>query len=50
LTLMRLRRAATHTELSLLLPEVEARITKPHRALAAGQTMKRVRDLMEGGE
>jgi hypothetical protein len=50
LTLMRLRRAATHTELSLLLPEVEARITKPHRALAAGQTMKRVRDLMEGGD
>jgi hypothetical protein len=48
LTVMRLRRATTHSELMALLGEVETRITKPHRLLAASQTMKRVRDLLEG--
>lgn len=46
LTLLRLRRARTREELTSLLDEVEARITKPHRALAAGQTMRRVRHLL----
>lgn len=46
LTLMRLRRARTRAELASLLDEVEARITKPHRALAASQTMRRVRELL----
>lgn len=46
LTLLRLRRARTREELAGLLDEVEARITKPHRALAATQTMRRVRHLL----
>ena len=46
LTLLRLRRARTREDLTSLLDEVEARITKPHRALAAGQTMRRVRHLL----
>ena len=46
LTLLRLRRARTREDLAGLLDEVEARITKPHRALAAGQTMRRVRHLL----
>lgn len=46
LTLMRLRRARTRAELASLLDEVEARITKPHRTLAASQTMSRVRQLL----
>ncbi|MES2099544.1 MAG: hypothetical protein V4569_06965 [Pseudomonadota bacterium] len=46
LTVLRLRRARTREELAALLDEVEARITKPHRALAAGQTMRRVRHLL----
>ncbi len=46
LTLLRLRRARTRAELVGLLDEVEARITKPQRALAAGQTMRRVRRLL----
>lgn len=46
LTLLRLRRARTREDLTGLLDEVEARITKPHRALAAGQTMRRVRHLL----
>ena len=46
LTLRRLRRARTREELAGLLDEVEARITKPHRALAASQTMRRVRHLL----
>ena len=48
LTLMRLRRARTRAEIVALLDEVEARITKPHRALAATQTMRRVRELLDG--
>lgn len=49
LTLLRLRRARTRDELVGLLDEVEARITKPQRALAAGQTMRRVRGLLGSG-
>jgi hypothetical protein len=48
LTLMRLRRARTRAELVPLLDEVENRITKPHRSLAATQTMARVRHLLDG--
>jgi hypothetical protein len=48
LTLLRLRRARTRADLNGLLDEVEARITKPHRALAATQTMQRVRLLLDG--
>jgi hypothetical protein len=48
LTLMRLRRARTRLDLVELLDEVEARITKPRRSLAANQTMRRVRMLLEG--
>ena len=47
LTLLRLRRARTRADLAKLLEEVEGRITKPHRALAASQTMRRVRQLLE---
>lgn len=46
LTLLRLRRARTREDLAGLLDEVETRITKPHRALAASQTMRRVRHLL----
>ena len=48
LTLMRLRRARTRADLVPLLDEVEARISKPHRSLAAAQTMRRVRHLLDG--
>jgi hypothetical protein len=48
LTLMRLRRARNRADLMQLLDEVEARITKPHRSLAASQTMRRVRLLLDG--
>jgi hypothetical protein len=46
LTLMRLRRARSRADLLALLDEVELRITKPHRSLAANQTMRRVRALL----
>lgn len=46
LTSLRLRRARSRAELAALLDEVEARITKPHRTLAASQTMRRVRQLL----
>jgi len=46
LTLLRLRRARTRADLASLLDEVEARITKPHRSLAASQTMRRVRHML----
>ncbi|HKX41730.1 MAG TPA: hypothetical protein VJO99_11265 [Burkholderiaceae bacterium] len=46
LTLMRLRRARSRADLVALLDEVEARITKPHRSLAAAQTLRRVRHLL----
>jgi hypothetical protein len=46
LTLLRLRRARTRADLANLLDEVEARITRPHRSLAASQTMRHVRHLL----
>lgn len=46
LTLLRLRRARTRADLLELLDEVEARIAKPHRTLAATQTLDRVRRLL----
>ena len=48
LTLLRLRRAVSRADLENLLDEVEARISKPHRSLAAGQTLQRVRQLLNG--
>ena len=48
LTLLRLRRAASRADLEDLLDEVEARISKPQRSLAAGQTLQRVRQLLNG--
>lgn len=48
LTALRLRRARTRADLNELLAEVEARITKPHRPLAANLTMQRVRQLLDG--
>ena len=48
LTLLRLRRARTRADLEALLDEVEARISKPQRQLAAGQTLRRVRQLLYG--
>ncbi len=48
LTMLRLRRARTRADLNQLLDEVESRITKPHRSLAANQTMRRVRLLLDG--
>ena len=46
LTLLRLRRARTRADLVALLDEVQARITKPHRSLAAAQTLRHVRHLL----
>jgi hypothetical protein len=46
LTLLRLRRARSRADLLALLDEVEARISKPHRSLAAAQTLRRVRHLL----
>lgn len=48
LTLLRLRRARTRSELTGLLGEVAQRIAKPPRALAGAQTLRRVRDLLDG--
>ena len=48
ITLLKLRRARTRGDLLDLLDEVESRISKPHRSLAATHTMRRVR-LMLGG-
>ena len=46
LTLLRLKRARTRAALAGLMDEVEARITKPYRSLAAQQTLRRVRQLL----
>ncbi len=46
LTLRRLRRARSRVDLLSLLGEVEARISKPFRSLAATQTLESVRDLL----
>lgn len=48
LTLLRLRRAHSRDELHALLEEVEMRISRPQRALAAQQTLRRVRQLLSG--
>ena len=47
LTLLRLRRARTRSELTGLLGEVAQRIAKPPRPLAAAQTLRRVRELLD---
>jgi hypothetical protein len=48
LTLLRLRRARSRDELYALIEEVEMRITRPQRVLAAAQTLRRVRQLLSG--
>ncbi len=46
LTLLRLRRARSRADLAGLVGDVESRIVKPHRSLAAQQTLQRVRQLL----
>ncbi|MBX3607244.1 MAG: hypothetical protein KF788_18335 [Piscinibacter sp.] len=46
LTVMRLRRARTRADLAELIDEVEARVRKPHRMLAATLLMRRVQELI----
>ena len=46
LTLLRLRRARSRSDLAALLEEVELRITKPFKGLWATQTMSHVRELL----
>ena len=46
LTLMRLRRARTRSDLAELIDEVESRVRKPHRALAATLLRRRVNELI----
>jgi hypothetical protein len=46
LTLLRLRGAHSRAELEALLPEVEFRISEPHRTLLAAQTMQHARHLL----
>lgn len=46
LTLMRLKRARSRSDIEALLDEVEMRITKPFKGIWAAQTMQRVRDLL----
>lgn len=48
LTLLKLRRARSRADLIDLLDEVESRISKPHRTLAATHTMRRVRQMLDG--
>ena len=48
LTLLRLRRARSRSDLAALLDEVEGRILKRHRTLAGTQTLSRVRHLLAG--
>jgi hypothetical protein len=50
LTVLKLRRARSRAELLELLDEVEARITKPYRSLAAQQTLRRVRQILLPGQ
>jgi hypothetical protein len=45
--MMRLRRARTRIELSELIDEVETRIIKPYRSLAAQQVLRRARHLLD---
>ena len=46
LTLIKLRRARSRSDLLALLPEVEARISRPLRRLTATQTLRHVRGLL----
>ena len=46
LTLMRLKRARSRADLAGLIDEVESRIVRPHRSLAAQQTLSRARSLL----
>jgi hypothetical protein len=46
LTMLRLKRARSRDDLASLLDEVESRIIKPYRSLAAQQTLRRVRQLL----
>jgi hypothetical protein len=46
LTVMRLRRARSRSDLAALLHDVELRISKPHRLLAAAQTLRHARHLL----
>lgn len=46
LTLMRLRRASSRSELAELIEEVESRIMKPYRTLSAQQMLRHVRHLL----
>lgn len=48
LTIFRLRRARTRVELEQLIDEVAARIGKPPHALVAEQTLRRVRNVLDG--
>ena len=48
LTIFRLRRARTRAELEELLNEVASRIGKPPHTLAAEQTLRRVRNVLDG--
>jgi hypothetical protein len=46
LIMLKVRRARTRAELAVLVDDVEARIIKPYRSLAAQQTIRRVRQLL----
>jgi hypothetical protein len=46
ITLLKVRRARTRADLAELVDEVEQRIVKPYRSLAAQQTLRRVRQLL----
>jgi hypothetical protein len=48
LTIFRLRRARTRAELEDLIDEVASRIGKPPHSLAAEQTLRRVRNVLDG--
>ncbi|KNZ33966.1 MAG: hypothetical protein AD742_03295 [Methylibium sp. NZG] len=48
LTIFRLRRARTRVELEQLIEEVAARIGKPPHSLVAEQTLRRVRNVLDG--
>lgn len=48
LTIFRLRRARTRVELEQLIDEVASRIGKPPHSLVAEQTLRRVRNVLDG--
>jgi hypothetical protein len=48
LTIFRLRRARTRVELEQLIDEVAARIGRPPHSLVAEQTLRRVRNVLDG--